>query len=137
MGCQDGTIKVCTLEGGNATVGSFVAHRRSVTSLSESLDCSLLVSYSDFEFTLRVWDIFAPALGLISSDGAIYEGWIITDDGWVMNNKQHLLFWLPPDIASAWCSPYAWLVITKTGILQVPKQKPFIGDEWIKCYSPV
>ncbi|CAE6448323.1 unnamed protein product [Rhizoctonia solani] len=148
MGCQDGTIKVCALEGENVAVGSFVAHRRGVSSLSESFDCSLLVSYSDFEFTLRVWDIVTPALNLkLSSDAstdstcettyaAIYEGWRITDDGWVTNNSQHLLFWLPPDVASAWCSPYAKLVITKSGTLQVPKQKPFVGDQWVKCYLP-
>ncbi|CAE6533922.1 unnamed protein product [Rhizoctonia solani] len=146
MGCQDGMIKVCSLQSETVTLGSFKGHHRGVSSLAESPDCSLLVSYSDFEFALRVWDVVTPALDLKlfnnashdSTSGhinaAFYDGWNITEDGWVVNKDQHLLFWLPPDVASTWCSPYATLVVTKFGTLQVPKQKPLIGDQWVKCY---
>ncbi|KAG8756863.1 hypothetical protein FRC11_004956, partial [Ceratobasidium sp. 423] len=64
MGCRDGMIKVCNLQSGNVTVGSFVGHHKGVSSLAESPDGSLLVSYSDFEFALRVWNILSPALDL-------------------------------------------------------------------------
>ncbi|KAH7316390.1 hypothetical protein B0J17DRAFT_349568 [Rhizoctonia solani] len=147
MGCEDGTIKVCDLQNGNVAVGSFKGHPRGVSSLTESANCSTLVSYSGYENVIRIWNIVTPTLDLelfntsISSNSghtyaAVYEGWSIREDGWVVNNSEHLLFWLPPDIASAWCSPYATLVLTKSGMLQVPKQKPLVGKHWAKCYIP-
>ncbi|KAL5639977.1 hypothetical protein ACGC1H_006519 [Rhizoctonia solani] len=145
MGYLDGTIKACDLKSGNTTVGSFVAHHKRVSSISESPDCSLLVSHSDYEMAIRVWNIVTPALDLPlfntsidpasgHSYAAVYDGWNIRDDGWVVNNSQYLLFWLPPDLAVAWCSPYATLAITRPGTLQVPKQKLFVGDQWTQCY---
>ncbi|CAE6448316.1 unnamed protein product [Rhizoctonia solani] len=146
MGCQDGIIKVCDLQSQRCVVGSFKAHPRGVSSLTESPNCSLLVSYSDYENVLRVWNIVTPALDLelraVASAGtasgdnyaAVHDEWSIVEDGWVVNNSRHLLFWLPPAVASAWCSPYAELVITRSGTLQVPKQKPFVGEQWARCY---
>ncbi|KAL5639975.1 hypothetical protein ACGC1H_006517 [Rhizoctonia solani] len=145
MGYLDGTIKVCDLKSGSTAVGSFVAHHKRVSSISESPDCSLLVSHSDYEMAIRVWNIVTPALDLPlfntsidpasgHSYAAVYDGWNIRDDGWVVNNSQYLLFWLPPDLAVAWCSPYATLAITRSGTLQVPKQKLFVGDQWTQCY---
>jgi hypothetical protein len=106
------------------------------------------VSYSDSDKALRVWSLLSPALELpscisttqSSASGtaytALYEGWQITKDGWVVNVANQLLFWLPADLASAWWSPYATLVITEAGTLQVPKQKLLVGNEWTKCYVP-
>ncbi|CAE6421796.1 unnamed protein product [Rhizoctonia solani] len=147
IGCLDGTINVCDLQSGNTTVGSFVAHHKRVSSISESPDCSLLVSHSDYELAIRVWNIVDPALDLQVFNNSIdpasghsypsvYDGWRVREDGWVVDNSQHLLFWLPPDLASAWCSPYATLVITKLGTLQVPEQKLLIGDQRAQCYVP-
>ncbi|CAE6491005.1 unnamed protein product [Rhizoctonia solani] len=145
IGCHDGTIKICELQSGNTAVGSLKGHHKRVSALAESPDCSTLVSFSDYEMAFRVWDVATPALdfqlpntsvdpGAKQRYTAIYEGWSIQEDGWVINSRHDLLFWLPPDIASAWCSPYASLVITRSGILKVPKQKLFIGDQWTSCY---
>ncbi|CAE7091732.1 unnamed protein product [Rhizoctonia solani] len=147
MGSPDGTIQVCDLQSGNTVVGSFVAHHKRVSSISESPDCSLLVSHSDYEMAIRVWNIVAPALDIPLSStsidpasghsfAAVYDGWRIREDGWVVNNNNHLLFWLPRDLASPWCSPYATLAVTKRGTLLVPKQKLFIGEKWAQCYAP-
>ncbi|KAF8752171.1 WD40 repeat-like protein [Rhizoctonia solani] len=147
MGCQDGLIKVCDLQSEARVLGSFRAHPRGVSSLIESSDCSVITSYSDYENVLRIWNIVAPSLDIQPRDdtltgtaprdtyAAVHEGWSIAADGWVVNKVGHLLFWLPPAIASAWCSPYARLVITRSGTLRVPKQRPFIGGEWFNCYS--
>ncbi|QRW26131.1 Vegetative incompatibility protein HET-E-1 [Rhizoctonia solani] len=146
MGCGDGTIKVYDMRSGRSEIGSFKGHSRGVSSLTESFDCSRLVSYSDYENIFRVWNIGTPALSLEpltdtainttspDSYALVYDGWNINKDGWMVNRNQDLLFWLPPDVASAWCSPYAELVVTQSGILQVPKQKPIVGYQWERCY---
>ncbi|CAE7069330.1 unnamed protein product [Rhizoctonia solani] len=92
MGSPDGTIQVCDLQSGNTVVGSFVAHHKRVSSISESPDCSLLVSHSDYEMAIRVWNIVAPALDIPFSSTSIdpasghsfavvYDGWGIREDG--------------------------------------------------------
>ncbi|EUC67589.1 vegetative incompatibility protein HET-E-1, partial [Rhizoctonia solani AG-3 Rhs1AP] len=107
----------------------------------------MLASFSDYEMTLRVWNISTPALDLQLSNtsvdptsehgyASVYDGWTIREDGWAVNSSQQLLFWVPPGLASVWCSPYATLVVTQSGTLQVPKQKLFIGDQWTECYVP-
>ncbi|CAE7102452.1 unnamed protein product [Rhizoctonia solani] len=148
MGCEDGTIKIGTLPNAQQVpVASFTAHNGSVGLVSESPDCSLVVSYSEQENALRVWKVLVPTLeipscmasplGYTSGDySVLYEGWRITREGWVVNAAEQLLFWIPASIASAWLSPYAMLAITETGTVRVPKQKLVIGDEWMKCYKP-
>ncbi|CAE7065963.1 unnamed protein product [Rhizoctonia solani] len=148
MGCEDGTIKIGTLPNAQQfPVASFTAHKGSVGLVSESPDCSLIVSYSEQENALRVWRALTPALelpscidsppGSTSRDySSLCEGWRITSEGWVTNTTEQLLFWIPGGIASAWLSPYAILAITEAGTVRVPKQKPFVGDEWMKCYKP-
>ncbi|CAE6509194.1 unnamed protein product [Rhizoctonia solani] len=147
MGCTDGTIKIATVPNQQQIpVASFIAHSGQIGSVAECSDCSLIVSYSDSDNALRVWSVLTPALELPccinptddSEPGAEYsilsEGWRIKEDGWVVNARDQLLFWMPADVGSAWRSPYAMLVITEAGTLQVPKQKPVIGSEWAKCY---
>ncbi|KAG8733014.1 hypothetical protein FRC11_009288 [Ceratobasidium sp. 423] len=149
VGCKDGTIKVCTLPNQQQLpVGSFKGHSWDIQSFSESADCSLIVSHSDRDNAFRIWSLLTPALdlpscvnsSLTSASGpdysVLHEGWDIKDDGWVVNAAGDLLFWIPADLASAWWSPYATLVITESGTLQVPKQKPLIGDQWARCYLP-
>ncbi|CAE6406696.1 unnamed protein product [Rhizoctonia solani] len=147
MGCKDGAIKICTLPNlQQSSVQSFTAHSGEIVSIAESPDCSLLVSYSEQDKVLRVWSLLIPALELPScvtspsssasgdSYSVLHEGWYISKGGWIVNAAKQLLFWVPPDINSAWWSPYATLVVTEAGTLQIPKQKPLVGDEWSKCY---
>ncbi|CAE6477461.1 unnamed protein product [Rhizoctonia solani] len=147
MARKDGMIKVGFLPNHHQLpLGSFMGHRGEIKTMAESPDCSLIISYSDADSALRVWSLFTPTLQLPSCTGStlgsasgvnysvLYEEWRITKDGWVVNASQQLLFWLPANLASAWWSPYATLVITEAGTLQVPVQKPLVGDQWTKCY---
>ncbi|CAE6536417.1 unnamed protein product [Rhizoctonia solani] len=153
MGTHTGIIKVCDIKSPNIASGSFKSDNWGLYSLAETRDSSLLVSYSgrSGEENLRVWNIVAPVLdlgqdadpSLESNLGSTYDyaalndGWSITKDGWMVNNRQQLLFWIPAKLASVWYSPYAILVITNAGTLQVPKQKPLIGAQWASCYTPI
>ncbi|CAE6474326.1 unnamed protein product [Rhizoctonia solani] len=146
MGCDDGTIHLRALSNEQPAVNLFSGHDGTVTSISQSPDCSLLVSYSSEDKTMRVWNMLAPTIDLefyskSSSDSfsgpadlSVYDGWYVDEDGWLRNGDNHLLFWLPLDIGSLWKSPYASLIITELGTLRIPKQKLFVGDQWSRCY---
>ncbi|KAG8709661.1 hypothetical protein FRC11_005339 [Ceratobasidium sp. 423] len=146
MGCDDGTIHLKTLSNKQVAANSFSGHEGEVTSITQSPDCSLLVSYSSYDKTIRVWNMLARTIDLESysnpssdsssgpADLNVYDRWHVDDGGWLRNGDNHLLFWLPHDIAMLWKSPYASLIITELGTLQIPKQKLFVGGQWSRCY---
>lgn len=137
IGCNDGTIRVQDLSSGRSEARLFVGHGGAVTSIAQSPDCSLLASYCDEDKTMRVWNMLEPTLELDSHNSVSdpdYDTWHVKKDGWVRNHENHPLFWLPPEVASVWKSPYASLIVAKSGVLQIPKQQLLVGNQWSKCY---
>ncbi|KAH7339070.1 hypothetical protein B0J17DRAFT_717490 [Rhizoctonia solani] len=149
-GSEDRTIRVWDLTKAELAAGPFHGHGGRVTSVTLSSDLSRLVSSSTEDRTIRVWNVNDAILlstppseshSNVSSDCSqtlISEHWNIRDDGWVTNSSSTLLFWIPLDLASmrAWPSPHTEFIITQDGILHIPIQQLFIGDQWSKCYIP-
>ncbi|CAE7140501.1 unnamed protein product [Rhizoctonia solani] len=144
-GGSDGLIRVQNLRTRQILACSFIGHTGAVSSITQSLDSSLLASYSDEDKTIRIWDMLAPRLDLGNQSssapnpavGSIHENsWHVVKNGWAVNNNDEILFWLPNDIAPVWRSPNASLIITENGTLQIPRQKLIIGSMWSKCYIP-
>ncbi|QRW22496.1 Vegetative incompatibility protein HET-E-1 [Rhizoctonia solani] len=118
--------------------------------IAQWLDLSLLASVNDNDFdssrSLRIWNPYAPILDfqfpahstLSSAPGQtlpdVYNQCHINRDGWSVNGRNDLLFWLPSEIADAGLSPFVSVIITRSGTLQVPKQTLAVGQEWGKCY---
>jgi hypothetical protein len=59
----------------------------------------------------------------------------IRNDGWLVDADDNLLLWLPSDIAHLGFPWFTSLIITRSGVLQVPKQKLVAGEKWAKCYT--
>ncbi|KAH7339068.1 WD40-repeat-containing domain protein [Rhizoctonia solani] len=142
-GYRNGTVRVWDLKTGQTTGCSFIGHTGGVTAIAKSLDCSLLASYSGKDKTLRVWDMLSPILDIddrasssphSASDPNDKNEWHVTKDGWVVSTNGNLLFWLPADIAPIWRSPYASLIVTEYGTLQILKQKLIVGAQWPKIF---
>ncbi|CAE6497704.1 unnamed protein product [Rhizoctonia solani] len=147
MGHKDGTIQVRAIRTRQAVQSALAGHSGAVTSVALSPDCAIAVSCSG-DKTIRVWDALTPTLDLDShpnphsdsaldeSYAAISEGWKITKEGWIINSSGHLLFWIPSDLAHVWPSPHIKLVLTDSGALEIPRQKLYMGGQWLKCYVP-
>lgn len=148
-GFEDGTIQVMPLEGGRTGLRLCSADDDFVDLISQSPDCSLLASIDDTNYisrSLRVWSMIAPILDLepqtnpSPSSGprqtfsGVFDECHTDKDGWLVNSSNDRLFWLPSEIAKAGLSPFVSLIITRSGTLQVPKQKLLIGNEWANCY---
>ncbi|ELU39487.1 hypothetical protein AG1IA_06482 [Rhizoctonia solani AG-1 IA] len=52
----------------------------------------------------------------------------------MVNRSNDLLLWLPSEIAAAALSPFASVIVTRSGTLQVPKQMLLGGPEWDKLH---
>ncbi|KAF8753663.1 hypothetical protein RHS01_06821 [Rhizoctonia solani] len=120
--------------------------------IAECPDRSLLASSHNRTFAtfstspLRIWSMAGPTLCFRSSDNTplnlepdqplseLYDQCHINGDGWMVNSSNHLLLWLPSQIADAGLSPFVSVIVTTSGTLQVPKQMLLVGPEWDKCY---
>ncbi|CUA78407.1 putative WD repeat-containing protein all2124 [Nostoc sp, PCC 7120] [Rhizoctonia solani] len=136
-GGSTGTIQVWDVQNGQITGHPFVGHTGAVTSIAQSLDCSLLASYSEKDKSLRVWSMKTPIIGSDQQRGVApaldhnaANIWHITKDGWIVDNNNDIVLWLPADISSLWRSSYAFLIVNERGTLQITKQKLLIGSEW-------
>ncbi|CUA78408.1 Kinesin-like protein KIF21B [Rhizoctonia solani] len=146
-GSRDRTVRIWDLKNAKPVAVPLYGHGSDVTSVSLSTDCSRVVSCSNRDRTIRVWNVQNPILNTApsldsslsaspeSDCGSVLEGANIQDDGWVTSSKG-LLFWVPSDLTSifAWPSPHTEFIITKLGILHIPEQELFLGDEWSRCY---
>ncbi|KAF8667458.1 WD40 repeat-like protein, partial [Rhizoctonia solani] len=150
VGFWDGKIEGICLQTGHT-----VFHLRSVDDdwvdlIAECPDGSLLASFGSHPLksfpALRIWSMAGPTLCFQSSDhspldpgpGQTLSGLQaqchINQDGWMVNSSNHLLLWLPSEIARAGLSPFVSVIVTTSGTLQVPKQMLLVGPEWDKCY---
>ncbi|KDN34892.1 hypothetical protein RSAG8_12032, partial [Rhizoctonia solani AG-8 WAC10335] len=98
-GSSNGVIRARDVQTGQITGGSFFGHTGAVTSIAQSLDCSLLASYSDKDKTLRVWNMLAPIFDLgdqpssspeSNSDHGYTNAWHVAKDGWVYGGRPML-----------------------------------------------
>ncbi|CCO33110.1 hypothetical protein BN14_07179 [Rhizoctonia solani AG-1 IB] len=116
----------------------------------QSLDRSLLASVDDNKYgsrALRIWSTSEPTVSLqlpptpslnseqVRALSGFYGQCRIRKDGWLVDADDNLLLWLPSDMIDQGFSLFASLIITRSGVLQVPKQSLVAGEHWAKCYT--
>ncbi|CCO33973.1 Vegetative incompatibility protein HET-E-1 [Rhizoctonia solani AG-1 IB] len=150
VGFLDGRIEVVDLHSGRAALHLGSAGATWVQMIAQSTDRLLLASAHCQELhpspMLRIWSVREPPLSLQLSashshtfDHAsplshIYAQCRTREDGWLVDDHHNLLLWIPSDMVDLGFSLFASLIITHSGILQVPKQRLLVGKQWAKCY---
>ncbi|CCO34802.1 Vegetative incompatibility protein HET-E-1 [Rhizoctonia solani AG-1 IB] len=149
VGFSDGRIEVVDLKCGRAALRFRSADDDHVDMVAQSLDQSILASVDDNKYssrTLRIWSMLGPTIELLYSayypttDQIVtalpyaYDQCHVDKDGWLVNSNDDMILWLPPEIARTEMSPATLLIITRTGTLQIPKQKLLVGSRWKEIY---
>ncbi|CEL61546.1 hypothetical protein RSOLAG1IB_12479 [Rhizoctonia solani AG-1 IB] len=160
IGFHGGSIEVVDLASGQTSLNLRYAYHEIEEETNEiymmiaecptrSLLASLDAPFDGNDYlsqTLRIWRTSEPSISLelpaISSLTPaqpntllrIYDQCDLREDGWLIDNDDNLLLWLPPDLVDLEFSLFLSLVVTESGILQVPKQKLLVGEQWDKCY---
>ncbi|QRW22418.1 Vegetative incompatibility protein HET-E-1 [Rhizoctonia solani] len=149
VGFSDGRIEGICLQTGQTAFQLRSANDDWVDLIAEWPDRSLLASIDDtayYSSSLRIWSMVSPSLCFRSSDdppldpgpgqtlSGLHARCYINRAGWMVNNNNDLLLWLPLEIADAGLSPFASVIVTTSGTLQVSKQTLLVGPEWDKCY---
>ncbi|KAF8702103.1 WD40 repeat-like protein, partial [Rhizoctonia solani] len=62
--------------------------------------------------------------------------WKIDKDGWVRDSRDHLLFWVPPDLRGALLMPQNTMLMSRQGKAELKLTNAKIGNEWEACYRP-
>ncbi|QRW22462.1 Vegetative incompatibility protein HET-E-1 [Rhizoctonia solani] len=149
VGFEDGTIRGISLRTGETVFVLRSAGDDWVDLIGQCSDGSFLASADDSKYpssSLRVWSTTSPIIGFHTLTNApsasgpsqtlseFYDGCHVDGDGWLVNSRNDLLLWLPVEIADAGLSPFVSVIVTTSGILEVPKQWLVAGQEWDKCY---
>ncbi|CAE6473921.1 unnamed protein product [Rhizoctonia solani] len=127
---DDRTIRVWNTNSGDLILGPLKAHHQSVRSVRFSPDGTQIVTGSRDQ-TIRIHNVehshdYSSALGGI---------WEINEDGWFINEKSQLLFWVPPEIRRSFPRPYNPLTIGPEGSIQVDYSRLRLGENWHECYK--
>ncbi|ELU39484.1 WD40 domain-containing protein [Rhizoctonia solani AG-1 IA] len=151
VGLSGGRIEGICLQTGQTAFQLRSANDDWVDLIAECPDGSVLASIDDTEYSnpsLRIWSMAGPTLYFQSSNYSsldlgpgqilpgLYHQCHINSDGWMVNNSNDLLLWLPSEIADAVLTPFVSVIVTKSGTLQVPKQMLVAGHQWHKCHVP-
>ncbi|KAB5592631.1 Vegetative incompatibility protein HET-E-1 [Ceratobasidium theobromae] len=127
-GSNDRTIGIWSFVDGKLVKPLLQGHTSSVNAAQLSPDGLSIVSASA-DHTLRVWDVRAGH----ETDITLTEPWDIRDDGWVLNAKSHLLFWLPGEIRYYFPRINNRFTIGPLGSIQVDFDSLLLGQDWNKC----
>ncbi|CUA76103.1 Kinesin-like protein KIF21B [Homo sapiens] [Rhizoctonia solani] len=147
-GSLDRTICMWDLNKGELVGVPFRGHASRVMGVALSPDAFRVVSCSDYDVTIRIWNTHCAMIPAPTPPSSLAEqsshhnsdpilvGWEIQQDGWVINSSSAMLFWIPSDLAlaRAWPSPHAEFIITRDGILQIVQKELYLGDRWSQCY---
>ncbi|QRW24997.1 WD-40 repeat-containing protein [Rhizoctonia solani] len=60
--------------------------------------------------------------------------WKIHEDGWVRDSRDHLLFWVPPDLRGALLMPQNTMLMSRQGKAELELTNAKIGNEWEACH---
>ncbi|KDN33718.1 hypothetical protein RSAG8_13187, partial [Rhizoctonia solani AG-8 WAC10335] len=109
---------------------SFGGHSKDITSVDFSPDGAHIVS-SSADNTIRL-STMEPALPL---HPALAGPWTAQRNGWFVNERNQLLFWVPADIIDAFPRPFNVIVIGLPGSLRVNYGNVALGEQWASCYG--
>ncbi|CAE6502928.1 unnamed protein product [Rhizoctonia solani] len=105
-GSQDCTVRVWDVNTGEVVGGPFIGHTSRVNTVTFSMDGTQVISGSD-DGTIRIWDLQAqtdinahienaPADPHPVDESDAPGTWKLKPDGWVVDQDERLLIWIPP-----------------------------------------
>ncbi|KAG8729567.1 hypothetical protein FRC11_008469 [Ceratobasidium sp. 423] len=105
-GSQDCTVRVWDVDTGETVAGPFMAHTSRVNTVIFSTDGAQVISGSD-DGTIRIWDVKAQdgvdtyvesvsTNSHATADPSVPGTWKLNPDGWVVDQDEKLLMWIPP-----------------------------------------
>ncbi|CAE6485903.1 unnamed protein product [Rhizoctonia solani] len=130
---RDSTLFVWDAETGQQIFGPIRGHTGPVRSMSYSHDGTRVVSGSD-DRTIRVTNVskeFQYPTGSLSPTGSEWE---LRPDGWVVDNRERLLVWVPPELRSGLMRPRTESIISRKGWLRLNFHDALLGESWQDCY---
>ncbi|QRW24270.1 WD-40 repeat-containing protein [Rhizoctonia solani] len=136
-GSVDKTIRIWDVES-RTSIAVLEGHTGYVLSVMFSPNGAYVVSGSA-DTTIRVWN--APTSSRSANAASAQDiqqsqslNWKIHEDGWVRDSRDHLLFWVPPDLRGALLMPQNTMLMSRQGKTELELTNAKIGNEWEACH---
>ncbi|KDN36145.1 hypothetical protein RSAG8_11026, partial [Rhizoctonia solani AG-8 WAC10335] len=144
-GSDDKTTRIWDAKTGDLKL-ILEGHSKNVRSVQFSPDGLYVVSGSD-DGTIRFWDVSSRIanLQLNRSNGPedldtfidpVLSPWSLDSSGWLVDQRQQRLVWVPDDLRISMPRHPNDLVICKYGSLKLNFDGINIGERWMGCYHP-
>ncbi|CAE6351103.1 unnamed protein product [Rhizoctonia solani] len=134
-GARDNSICVWDAQTGEPVLGPVKWHTGPVRCVKFSPDGTRVVSGSD-DKTIRVTNIRRDLDFLSNSSTPTGTDWGLNEDGWVKDEEERLLVWVPPELRTVLMWPRTELLISTRGWLRLNFANACIGESWMECYKP-
>ncbi|CEL63638.1 putative WD repeat-containing protein alr3466 OS=Nostoc sp, (strain PCC 7120 / UTEX 2576) GN=alr3466 PE=4 SV=1 [Rhizoctonia solani AG-1 IB] len=132
---------------GRLIAGPLKGHTDYIEGVQFSPDSSRLLSCSS-DRTIRFWEIEKIQSHTqqklpqgeaqhpdASNDAEIVSSWELDADGWMVDQWDRKLSWVPPDLRSYLLRPTNGLIISDKGGFKMEFEGASIGQSWTECYS--
>ncbi|CUA73227.1 Telomerase protein component 1 [Rhizoctonia solani] len=134
-GARDSSICVWDAQTGDPVIGPVKWHTGAVNSVKFSHDGARIVSGSD-DKTIRVTNVRRDLDFLSDSLTPTGTDWELSEDGWIRDEEERLLAWVPPELRTVLMWPRTELLISTRGWLRLNFANACIGKPWAGCYKP-
>ncbi|KAB5589314.1 Vegetative incompatibility protein HET-E-1 [Ceratobasidium theobromae] len=128
-GSADNTIRLWDSFSKALVAPPFQGHVSSISAVGFSPDGSFILSCSEDQ-SIQVWTVRQDQ----RSHAALADPWDVRDDGWILNSKSQLLFWLPGEIRDYFPRLNNRFTIGPLGSVRVEHDSVLLGEEWGKCW---
>ncbi|KAG8751517.1 hypothetical protein FRC12_012416 [Ceratobasidium sp. 428] len=153
-GSSDGTIRIWDAPTRQAAVLPLSCVNGRVHSVAFSPDGTRVVS-GHHDGSIRVWHLYTrqvisdwTQLNRVSSSQTMescpcsvctssidWDPWKYREDGWIVNERDELLIWVPHSLGSSVVHPHNSIVISRHGTLKLDFGGARLGTEWQRCYT--
>ncbi|KAB5589312.1 Vegetative incompatibility protein HET-E-1 [Ceratobasidium theobromae] len=127
-GSADCTVRLWNSHDGSLVAPPLQGHTGLVNDVGFSPDGLSIISGCEDQ-TIRVWEILGKSTSMTLADT-----WDVRDDGWALNDKAEMLFWVPTEIQHYFPRPNNPFTIGPLGSVQVDLDGVLLGEAWSNCW---
>ncbi|EUC54661.1 WD40 domain protein, putative, partial [Rhizoctonia solani AG-3 Rhs1AP] len=109
-------------------------HKHLITSVAYSPDGTRILSCSE-DGSVRIHDAQSANDRALLRSTPDFGDWVMSKDGWIVDDQSGLLVWIPADLRRALMWPRTQVAVAAWGYVGVKFDKSRMGESWAQSYT--